>query len=128
MAMNYTTVLLLQGILHYSPGKEEIPLQQVLGFFDYVNHSLPSYQEFKESMQWAVARELIEVRKGRLKPSANFKVWRESRPRQLSIQREGDEIAQLLALLPKQEEIAAHALVTESEFDDALAAYLRKKA
>ncbi|AMM52552.1 hypothetical protein TH61_17070 [Rufibacter sp. DG15C] len=125
--MNPTTALLLQGILHCAERDEEVPLYKVLAFFDYVNHSLPTYQEFKESMQRAINLGLIEIRDGDVQPSISFKIWRESKPDSLNLHQERNELTQFLSYQPKLDAKPVFVLVTEREYQDALEMYHRKK-
>lgn len=99
----------------------------LIGFVDYVNHSIISYQKFAESIESAKDCGLIKIQGGKLKTTNSFKSWRVSLPKKLNFQKENSE---LLCYLDKCCQKPGKAISTPEfpadEFNCAVEEYLKK--
>ncbi|GAB3532957.1 hypothetical protein GCM10027443_17500 [Pontibacter brevis] len=59
--MNFSNFdcLLIQSVYHSEKGEEGVALANLIGYIDYVNHSIITYQELTESIELAKACGLI---------------------------------------------------------------------
>ena len=127
MEFSNTNALLIQAVYHSQKGEEGVSLVNLIGYVDYVNHSIITYQELTESINSAKVCGLIEIQKGKLKTTNSFKSWRVSLPKKLNFRKENSE---LLSYLDKCCRKLGEAISTPEfsaeEFNSAVEEYLKK--
>lgn len=96
MEFSITHFLVIQSIFYSEKGEEGASLLDIIGYVDYANHAILTYQEFTESVESAKACGLVEISEGKLKTTDTFKNWKNGLPKKLSIQKENLELQSYL--------------------------------
>jgi hypothetical protein len=127
MTFNNFDSLLIQSIYHSEKGEEGVELSTLIGYVDYVNHSIITYQELTESIESAKACGLIEAHGRKLKTTDSFKIWRSSYSKNLSITKENSELQNFLSQnCRKAKALTSTPDFTEVEFNKAVQEYLKE--
>jgi hypothetical protein len=127
MTFNNFDSLLILSIYHSEKGEEGVELSTLIGYIDYVNHSIITYQELIESIELAKACGLIEAHGRKLKTTDLFKNWRSSYPKNLSIIKENTELQNLLSQdCKKVKALTSIPDYTKEEFIKAVEEYLKE--
>ncbi len=92
MKFSKTHSLVIKSVFHSEKGEEGASLLDIIGYVDYVNHAILTYQEFTESVESAKACGLVEINEGKLKTTDTFKNWKYGLTQKLSIEKENIEL------------------------------------
>lgn len=104
MEFSDTHSIVIQSVFRSEKGEEGACLLDIIGYFDYVNHAILTYQEFSESVEAAKACGLVEINEGKLKTTDTLKKWKNGLPKKLSIQKENLELRSYLNKNCKKED------------------------
>jgi len=127
MEFSNTNALLIQAVFHSERGAEGVELADIIGYADYVNHSILTYQEFIESIESAKACGLIETRGRKLKTTETFRSWRSNSPKNLSFANENAELLNFLNQnFKKAKVLKGTPDFSEEEFRKAVEEYLKE--
>ncbi len=102
-------------------------MANLIGYVDYENHSIITYQELIESIESAKACGLIETRGRKLKTTESFRRWRSNFPKNLSFAKENAELLNFLNQnYTKVKELKSTSNFSEEEFNKAVEEYIKE--
>jgi hypothetical protein len=127
MEFSKTHSLVIQSVFHSEKGEEGARLLDIIGYVDYVNHAILTYQEFTESVEYAKACGLVVINYGKLKTTDTFKNWKNGLPKKLSVTKESTELLSFLNHKCKKPEALTNTPdFSEEEFNKAVKEYLKE--
>lgn len=122
---NSIDVVILQCIAQNESKTRGASLESIIGFADYINHAVLTYEEFRSGISKLEGAELVSTKDDLFYTTAFFKSWRKKKfKKNVSVDKEYQEIKTLLDSIQVSQ--TGTSLISLENFNAVIEAYLQK--
>lgn len=118
--------VILQCIAQNESKTRGASLESIIGFADYINHAVLTYEEFRLGISKLEGAELVSIKGDLFYTTALFKSWRKKKfKKNVSVDKEYQEIKTFLSTI-QVTQVAATDIISEEDFNAVIKGYLQK--